>query len=612
MEAAGIRVDRGASEGPATLAFLPTRNADQPWEPAYQQGDPLSLSDVPEGYSPPARDRVGPARDLPVPEYREPDLEALGVSAATRALVIDGEGIEGWDDQTDSGLAYTAAVALLHEGVSDADVLRALATPGWAAGAKAYKERGGNDASRMAWARYILTWAKEKDPRAVPAPSVSEMFEEVEGAPVGEGHTYEDFFAHMPSGKFIFVPTREMWVASGVNASLPKVGGTDPTTVLRRTRPVHQLFWHPGEPEIVEGRVVQEGGWLEDNASRAFNRYLPPGPLPGGDASKAEPWVRHVRQLYPGEAEHIIDYFAFKVQHLGQKVNHGLVLGGGQGIGKDTLLDPVRRALGPWNVKDIAPQHLLGEFNPYVECVLLVISEARDMGEMNRFALYEHTKTLLAAPPDVLMMNDKHVKAVQAFNVLGAVFTTNHPTGGLYLPRDDRRHFVAWSEQTKDDFGPDYWNRIYGWYEGGGRAHVQEFLTKRDLSLFDPKAPPRKTDAWRAMVNSDVSPDEEDLSEILEGMGLPVVATLDQIITKAGELGFMEMEARLQAPAKIKATNHALARLGYSAVENQGAKSGKWTVQGSKRVVYGRRDHTYRQHWEAIQALPKLIPTAGS
>jgi hypothetical protein len=26
---------------------------------------------------------------------------------------------------------------------------------------------------------------------------------------------------------------------------------------------------------------------------------------------------------------------------------------------------------------------------------------------------------------------------------------------GLYLPEDDRRHYVAWSNLTKDDFGAD-------------------------------------------------------------------------------------------------------------------------------------------------------------
>jgi len=32
------------------------------------------------------------------------------------------------------------------------------------------------------------------------------------------------------------------------------------------------------------------------------------------------------------------------------------------------------------------------------------------------------------------------------------IITTNHKTDGIYLPADDRRHMVAWSNLTKDDF----------------------------------------------------------------------------------------------------------------------------------------------------------------
>ena len=78
------------------------------------------------------------------------------------------------------------------------------------------------------------------------------------------------------------------------------------------------------------------------------------------------------------------------------------MLGGSQGIGKDTILEPVKHAVGPWNVAEVSPQSLVGRFNGYVKSVILRVSEARDLGEVNRYAFYEHMKTLTAAPPDVL------------------------------------------------------------------------------------------------------------------------------------------------------------------------------------------------------------------
>ena len=49
-------------------------------------------------------------------------------------------------------------------------------------------------------------------------------------------------------------------------------------------------------------------------------------------------------------------------------------------------------------------------------------------------------------------------------NCCGVVITTNHKTDGIYLPADDRRHFVAWSRSHQDDFAGGYWAMLH-WYE---------------------------------------------------------------------------------------------------------------------------------------------------
>jgi hypothetical protein len=54
-----------------------------------------------------------------------------------------------------------------------------------------------------------------------------------------------------------------------------------------------------------------------------------------------------------------------------EKPNHALVLGGPPGIGKDTALEPIKRAIGTKNFVEISPQHLLGQFNGFVKSVIL-------------------------------------------------------------------------------------------------------------------------------------------------------------------------------------------------------------------------------------------------
>jgi hypothetical protein len=48
----------------------------------------------------------------------------------------------------------------------------------------------------------------------------------------------------------------------------------------------------------------------------------------------------------PGDVSPWLDH---RVQRPWEKINHALVLLGNQGVGKDTLLEPVKAAIGPWN-----------------------------------------------------------------------------------------------------------------------------------------------------------------------------------------------------------------------------------------------------------------------
>ena len=129
-----------------------------------------------------------------------------------------------------------------------------------------------------------------------------------------------------------------------------------------------------------------------------------------------------------------------------------MVLGGNQGIGKDTLLEPVKQAVGPWNFAEVSPVQLIGRFNGFLKSVVLRVSEARDLGEVNKYGFYDHIKTFTASPPDVLRIDEKNIREYSIFNVCGLILTTNHKTDGLYLPADDRRHFVLWSRHHSRRF----------------------------------------------------------------------------------------------------------------------------------------------------------------
>ena len=413
--------------------------------------------------------------------------------------------------------------------------------------------------------------------------------------------TVNDFYAYMPGHVYIFTPTREVWPATSVNARLGTVPllGKDgkprldakgqpekiPVSVwLDRHRPVEQMTWAPGLPMLIKDRLIAEGGWIEREGVACFNLYRPPTIEPG-NAAQADRWLDHVHKVYGDDSDHIVRFLAHRVQRPAEKVNHGLVLGGLQGIGKDTLLEPAKYAVGPWNFSEISPTQMVGRFNGFLKSVILRVSEARDLGEVNRYSFYEHCKPLLAAPPDVLRVDEKNLREHAVLNCCGVVITTNHKTDGIFLPADDRRHFVAWSDLTKEDFVDGYWPALWAWYKDDGIRHVAAYLAELDLSNFDAKAPPKKTQAFWDIVDASRAPEDAEFADVMDALGNPDAITLADIRQKAAGALFEFIEDRKNR----RAIPHRLAQCGYEAVRNSDAKDGYWVIKGSRCPVYAKK-----------------------
>jgi hypothetical protein len=265
------------------------------------------------------------------------------------------------------------------------------------------------------------------------------------------------------------------------------------------------------------------------------------------------------------------------------------------------MLEPIKRAVGPWNFHEVSPTHLLGRFNNFVKSVILRVNEGRDLGEVDRFKFYDHTKIYTAAPPDVLRVDEKHLREHYVFNVLGFLITTNHRTDGIYLPLNDRRHFVAWSKRKKEEFGDNYWNELWHWYEAGGFEHAAAYLSALDLSGFDPKAPPAKTAAFWNIVSVNSVPEDGDLADVLELLGNPDALTVASLIEKANP----ETADWLLDRRNRRALPHRLERCGYTSVRNPDATDGRWRVgaQGKKQIVYANTDLTTDQQMAAARKL---------
>jgi hypothetical protein len=234
------------------------------------------------------------------------------------------------------------------------------------------------------------------------------------------------------------------------------------------------------------------------------------------------------------------------------------------------------------------PASLLNPFNEFARCVLLRVNEGRDQGEVNKYKLHDHMKTLLAAPPECLRVNEKHLRPYYIPNVVKVVVTTNHRYDSLYLPADDRRHYVQWSESTSADFTKEYFDAIWHEYDHGtGLADVAALLHSLDLSSFSPHAPPEKTTAFWDIVGAQSPVEEGEIADLLDLLGWPLAITVD-MLRRACPWDRSDLRDWLGDRKNLKTVPHRLADCGYVQVVNSTEKKGLWAINGRRAMVYVR------------------------
>jgi hypothetical protein len=223
-------------------------------------------------------------------------------------------------------------------------------------------------------------------------------------------------------------------------------------------------------------------------------------------------------------------------------------------------------------------------------------------------------KALTVSPPDTFRVDEKFTPEYSVVNCCGVVITSNHRTDGIYLPVDDRRHYVAWSDCTKEDFSPEYFRKLWGWYENeGGFAKVAAYLSQLDNSSFDPKAPPPKTQAFWDIVAASKAPEDAELTDVLEEVvrwelgendgphaQVPDAVTLQMVTERAAEPSF---KGWLEDRKNRRTIPHRFDSCGYTAFHNPDREDGLWTVKQKRQVIYVAKRLLPAQRLEAARQL---------
>ena len=188
-----------------------------------------------------------------------------------------------------------------------------------------------------------------------------------------------------------------------------------------------------------------------------------------------------------------------------------------QGIGKDTLLEPVKQAVGPWNFAEVSPVQLLGRFNGFLKSVDPArLRGARPRrGQPLRLLRPHEGLHRLAARRAARSTRRTSANIRCSTSAASSSPPTTRRTASICPPT-----IAAITSRgptlTLDDFEDGYWTGLYHWYEHGGYEIVAHHLAEHDLTGFDPKAPPPKTEAFWEIVDAVHAPENAELLTVLE------------------------------------------------------------------------------------------------
>ncbi|MGA8612830.1 MAG: primase-helicase family protein [Xanthobacteraceae bacterium] len=443
----------------------------------------------------------------------------------------------------------------------------------------------------------------------------------------------------MAENKFLYLPTRSLFERTAV---IRQLGGLA-AKAIEKEKVCSNLYWAPGRPTFMENVAVIDGALFDYPGNNLLNLYRKSKPTEG-DPAGAYFWRDLGQFLFGEDFKRLEQCLAFKLQFPHKKINHAILLGSNnQGIGKDSLLAPIKVGIGSHNFGDVTASNAVewttrGFTAPILRKVITRISEVHDLGP-GRFKFYDMTKDWAAAPPETLLIADKNVKAYSIENVVLPIYSSNHKTDGLFIPPDDRRIDALWSNCVPADFQQDRWRNYWeffgydivpndlakdefwqGWYKhlakGGAEDVVAYLMQPSVLEGFSPGATPVHSAAWHEIVAANRNPQDAELMDVLDAMGesdeppdfskplgdaRPDAVTIPEI-TRHPRCG-KGLAAYFADPKHSRAWAHRLEAAGYVSVRNPDVQDGSWKIGPRRRMIYARSELTPAQAQQAARDL---------
>jgi hypothetical protein len=284
---------------------------------------------------------------------------------------------------------------------------------------------------------------------------------------------------------------------------------------------VLDITYAPGDPKMLSSI---------DPAKPKYNRWKPTTATPDTSVAEADikPWLDHLLFILGSihERDRFLRWCAFVAQHPARKPNWHYLIIAVQGLGKDTMVAPIKLAVGAGNWCEDLIYELGKEFNDFVEHKFLIVGETSQpkTGFISAHDYSNRLKPILAQPPDELSINRKYQTKYSIPNRCAVILFSNEDNP-LYLERGQRRvHVVNRKAQKAGEL--DYYWALHDWLRKGGVEKAASFLlayplaevaTREFIGGVAPESDD-KTKLENTNINSHQSALEDVIRDIRDGI----------------------------------------------------------------------------------------------
>lgn len=453
-------------------------------------------------------------------------------------------------------------------------------------------------------------------------------WDEIDGSP-NRGRnapfaTHEDYRFDLSNDKFIYVPAGASLKPSSVDDMIPsdlwrvemvprangelrevRVPPHKDISKIERGLVIDGRTWWPGKPQFIKGWSTIDGNIVRRVGGVLYNSYIPPTPPSEYARINVIPFLRHLVMLLPDKSERrmLLDRMSHVVQNTGVKINGICVLGGGQGVGKDSAFVPLARWLGPSRMRVVSGNKAGAKWNGWVQSIVTIINETSS-SKQSAVSLYEALKGVSASPPEFIPVELKRVNEFEIHNCVSIFTSTNHMMD-LFAEGDDRRLLLLtclpkkewmgragklWSDKQRDA----YFDQLHAWFaKDENWQGVIAYLRDRDISGFNAKAPPVRTEGFNQLQRSIEQRKMTPLRLIIEGYKehceeqrmVSDVIVVDDMFAWAKTDMTQTLEMDPNDISKLKNSSDFVYRMRDSGFEVLGGNGRlKLTVEGTQQV----------------------------